>query len=89
MHFHFVTVGACQTVDPDLNSKMWLYATYCWSQYHVQDRSLGNRTVDAIFGNTILKCSKTELLEIPHAKSKTNKDSNGIGVRIRERWNCL
>ena len=50
----------------------------------MQDRPLGIRTTDAIFLHAILKCSKTELLEIPHAKSRNYKVSNGIGVRFGE-----
>ena len=42
------------------------------------------RTTDAIFRNAILKCSKTELLEILHAKSRKYEIFNGNCVRIRE-----
>ena len=34
-----------------------------------------------IFRNAILKCSKTELIEIPRAKRSNNKVSNSIGVQ--------
>ena len=43
----------------------------------MRDRSLSIRTTGAIFRNAILKCPKTELLEIPHAKCRNNKVSNG------------
>ena len=36
-------------------------------------RSLNIKTTDAIFRNAILKCSKMELLEIPHAKRRNDK----------------
>ena len=55
----------------------------------MQDRSLSIKTTDVIFRNAILKCSKTELLEISHAKSKNNKVSNGTGVRNGESRNGL
>ena len=47
----------------------------------MQDRSVSIRTTESNFRNAILQCSKTE---IPHAKSRNNKVSNGIDVRIEK-----
>lgn len=55
----------------------------------MQERSLSVRTTDVIFRIAILKCSKTVILEIPHAESRNDKVSNGVGVRIGESPNCL
>ena len=50
----------------------------------MQDRSLSIRTTDAIFRNEILNCPKTELLAIPHAKSKNNKVSNDMMYELEK-----
>ena len=55
----------------------------------MQEPSLSISSTDAIFHNAIVKCSKTEKLEIPHAESRNNKVSNGIGVPFGESQNFL